>query len=110
LSDEDNNGQSKPASDDAGGDGANSVETLAPNPIGSSLAGESRPSAADQTTTTAPLGDGQKKKHVVLGTKRKQDKAPADQVITELPPYHGPQSPLNLVDVEHIFGCLFEVF
>jgi hypothetical protein len=72
--------------------------------------GESCPSAADQTTTTAPLGDGQKKKRVVLGTKRKQDKAPADQVITELPPYRGPQSPLNLVDVEHIFECLFEVF
>jgi hypothetical protein len=90
MSDEDNNGQNELAGDDAGGDGAPSVETLAPNPIGSSLAGESCPSATDRTTTTAPSSGGQKKKRVVLGTKHKQDKAPVDQVVTELPPYHGP--------------------
>jgi hypothetical protein len=28
----------------------------------------------------------------------------------ELPPYHGPQSPLDLVDVDIIFGRLFEAF
>jgi hypothetical protein len=39
LSDEDNNRQKKPAGDDAEGKGAPSVEALAPNPIGSSLAG-----------------------------------------------------------------------
>jgi hypothetical protein len=110
LFDEDNNGQEKPASDDAGGEGAPSVETFAPNPIGSSLARESHPSTADQTITTTPSGGGQKKKRVALGTKHKQDKALADQVIIELPPYHGPQSPLVLVDVEHIFGRLFEAF
>jgi hypothetical protein len=110
LSDEDNNGRKEPAGDDAEGEGAPTVETLAPNPIGSSSAGESRPSAADQTTTAAPSGGGQKKKHVALETKRKQDKAPADQVIIELPPYHGPRSPLVLVAVEHIFGFLFEAF
>jgi hypothetical protein len=68
------------------------------------------PSTADQTTATAPSSGGQKKKHVALGTKRKQDKAPTDHVIIELPPYHGPQSPLDLVALEHIFGCLFEAF
>jgi hypothetical protein len=31
-------------------------------------------------------------------------------VIIELPPYHGPQSCLNLVVVEYIFGRLFEAF
>jgi hypothetical protein len=46
----------------------------------------------------------------VLGTKRKQGQAPADQVTIELPPYHGPQSPLGLVAVDHIFGCLFKAF
>jgi hypothetical protein len=46
LPDEDNNGQKEPASDDAGGEGAPSVETLAPNPIGSSLAGEPHPLTA----------------------------------------------------------------
>jgi hypothetical protein len=68
------------------------------------------PSATDQTTTAIPLGSGQqKKKHVVLASKRKQP-ASSDQVITELPPYPGPRSPLDLVAVEIIFGCLFEAF
>jgi hypothetical protein len=49
-------------------------------------------------------------KCVVLKTKCKQDKAPADQVIIELPPYRRPRSPLDLVVVEHIFWCLFEDF
>jgi hypothetical protein len=87
-----------------------SVKTLAPNPIGSSLAGESHPSTANRTTTTAPSGGGQKKRRVVLGTKRELDRVPIDQVIIDLPPYHGPQSPLYLVAIEHIFGHLFEAF
>jgi hypothetical protein len=74
------------------------------------LAGESYPSTTDQTTTATPLGVGKRKRCVALGTKHKQDQAPADQVIIELPPYHRPQSPLDLVDVEHIFGRLFEAF
>jgi hypothetical protein len=72
--------------------------------------GQSRPSATNRTTTTTPSGGGQKKKRVVLGTKCKQDKAPADQVIIEHLPYHGPRSPLDQVTVEHIFRCLFEAF
>jgi hypothetical protein len=58
MSDEDNNGQKEPTGDDAKGGGAPPVETLAPNPIGSSLAEMSCPSTADQTTTTAPSSDG----------------------------------------------------
>jgi hypothetical protein len=42
------------------------------------MVGESRPSAVDQTTTTAASDGGQKKKCVVLGTKRKPDRAPAN--------------------------------
>jgi hypothetical protein len=44
--------------------------------------------------------------------KCKQSKPPPDQVMTqiELPPYHGPRSPLDLVAVEIIFGHLFEAF
>jgi hypothetical protein len=87
-----------------------SVETPTPNPIGSSLMEKSHPSTADQTNATAPSGGGQKNKHIALGTKCKQDKALADQVIIELPPYCGPQSPLDLVVVDHIFGCLFKAF
>jgi hypothetical protein len=47
---------------------------------------------------------------VALETKRKQDHAPADQVIIELPPYCGPQSPLDVVVVDHIFGRLYDAF
>jgi hypothetical protein len=90
--------------------GAPSVETFAPNLIRSSTAETPHPSAADQTITTTPSGSGQKRKRVALGTKRKQDKPLADQVIIELSPYRRPQSPLYLVVVEHIFGHLFEAF
>jgi hypothetical protein len=110
MSDEDIVGLNEPVGDDAGGNGAPSTETLTPNPIGSSSAGETRPSAADQVVPTAPSSGDQKKKHIVLETKRKHDKAVDDQVIIELPPYRGPRSLLDIVDVEHIFGCLFEAF
>jgi nitrogen fixation-related uncharacterized protein len=110
LSDEDNARLNEPVGDDVGGNGAPSAETLAPNLIGSSSAGETRPSAADQAVPTTPSSGGQKKKHVVLGTKRKHNKVADDQVIIELPPYHGPRSPLDIVTVEHIFGHLFEAF
>jgi hypothetical protein len=110
LSDEDNVGPNKPIGDDAGGNRAPSAETLAPNSIGSSSAGETYPSAADQAVPIAPSGGGQKKKRVVLGTKRKHDKVADDQMIIELPPYRGPQSPLDIVVAEHIFGHLFEAF
>jgi hypothetical protein len=110
LFDEDNVGPNETVSDNAGGNGEPSAETHTPNPIGSSSAGETLPSAADQAVPTTPSGNGQNKKHIVLGTKRKHDKAADDQVIIKLPPYRGPQSPLDIVIVEHIFGCLFEAF
>jgi hypothetical protein len=48
--------QKEPAGDDAEGEGAPAVETLAPNQIGSSSAGESHPLAVDRTTAAAPSG------------------------------------------------------
>jgi hypothetical protein len=35
-----------------------------------------------------------------------------DKVMTqvELPPFRGPRSPLDLVAIEIIFGCIFEAF
>jgi hypothetical protein len=110
LSDEDNAGPNEPIGDDAGGNGVPSAKTLTPNPIGSSSAGETHPSATDQAVPTTPSGGGQKKKRVVLGTKRKHNKAADDQVTIELPPYHGPRSPMDIVVVKHLFGRLFEVF
>jgi hypothetical protein len=110
LSDENNIRPNEPAGDDAGGNGAPSVETLAPNLIGSNSAGETRSSAANQVASTAPSGGGQKKKRVMLGTKHKQDKVAADRVVIELLPYRGSRSPLDIVVVEHIFGRLLEAF
>jgi hypothetical protein len=110
MSDEDNVGPNEPIGDDAAGNGAPLAETLAPNLIRSSSARETCPSAADQAVPTASSGDGQKKKRVVLGTKRKHNKPADDQVIIELPPYRGPQSPLDIVVVEHLFGRLFKDF
>jgi hypothetical protein len=126
----------EPVGDDAEGNGVPLAETLAPNLIGSSSAGETHPSAADKAVPTALSGGNQKKKCVVLGTKRKHNKAADDQVIIELlaysrprlgtkrkhnkaaddqviielPPYRGPQSPLDIVAVEHLFERLFEAF
>jgi hypothetical protein len=108
LFDEDNARPNEPISDDVGDNRAPSAETLAPNPIESSSAGETHPSAADQAIPTTPSGGGQKKKCVVLGTKRKHNKAVDDQVIIELPSYHGRRSPLDIVVVEHLFGHFFE--
>jgi hypothetical protein len=110
MSDEDNARPNKPVGDDAGGNGGPSAETLAPNPIGSSSTGEIRPSAVDQAVPTSPASDSQKKKCIVLGTKHKHNKAVDDQVIIDLPPYHGPRSPLDIIAVEHLFGRLFEAF
>jgi hypothetical protein len=110
LSDSDNDGQNEPTGNDAGGQGATSTELIAPKPIGASMAEQIHLSAADQTTTVVPSGsDQQKKKRVVLVSKRKQPTS-SDQVITKVPPYRGPQSPLDLVAIEFVFGCLFEAF
>jgi hypothetical protein len=110
LSDEDNVGPNEPVGDDARGNGVPSAETLAPNLIGSCSVGVTCPSAIVQAVPTVPSADDQKKKHVMLGTKRKHNKAADDQVIIELPSYRGPQSPHDIVIVEHLSGHLFEAF
>jgi hypothetical protein len=83
-----------------------------PTRLGPALWGQTHHSAANQVDTTAPSGSGQKMKCVMLAPKRKPSKPSADQVMTqiELPPYHRLQSPLDLITVEIIFGCLFEAF
>jgi hypothetical protein len=66
----------------------------------------------DQIKATAPSAGGQKRKRPLPALKRKQSKPLADQVMTQikLSSYRGPQSPLDLVVVEIIFGCLSEAF
>jgi hypothetical protein len=72
LSDGDYDGQNKPAGDGARGQGVPSTELIAPNPIGSSMAEQICPSAAERTTTAIPSDtDQQKKKYVMLASKLK---------------------------------------
>jgi hypothetical protein len=112
LSDGNDNVLKEPTGDDANDGGATSAEHIAPNPISSNVVGPAHPSVADQVDATAPLVGGQNRKRPPHALKCKQSKTPADQVITqiELPPYHRPQSPLDLVAAEIIFGRLFEAF
>jgi hypothetical protein len=108
VSDSSHNGQDDPKGSDDGCQGAPSSEPTDPNPIGSGMAEQVCPSAADQLTTAAPLSRGpSKKKRLVLASKRKQP-AHSDQVTTELFPHHAPRSSPGLVEVKLVFRCLFE--
>jgi hypothetical protein len=112
LLDGDDNRRLKPSGNDTEDGGAPSVEHIAPNPIGSSALEQVHSSAADQVDPTIPSASGQKRKRALLSLKRKQPKPPVDQVMIQIEhaPYRGPQSPLDLVAVEIIFGCIFEAF
>jgi hypothetical protein len=103
---------SVPDSDDAEGEGASSVEPVAPGPIGSNVSVQTDPSAVDQAALRAPSAGGHKRKHLPTVPKHKQTKTSTVQVMTqiELPPYRRPKSPLDLVVIEIIFGCLFKAF
>jgi hypothetical protein len=72
---------------------------------------KSKPSAVDQASIKPPAG-GRGLKCLHATVKWPIVVPQADQVITkiELPPYRGPHSPLDLVIVEIIFGCIFEAF
>jgi hypothetical protein len=89
--------------DDNGGRGAPSAEPTVPRLIGSGMAVQVLPSAADQLTTAAPLGSGHpKKKRLVLVSKRKQP-ASSDQVTIELFPHHAPRHSPGLVAAGLVF-------
>jgi hypothetical protein len=65
-----NNGQNKPTSDDVEGKGVPSPGSIVPNPIESSVAGDTRPLAIGQIVI-ASSGSRQKKKNVLLESKHK---------------------------------------
>jgi hypothetical protein len=76
--------------DDDGGQGAPSADPIVPNMIGSGMAAQVLPSAADQSIIAATLGSGHsKKKRLVLVSKHKQP-ASSDQVTTELFSHQAP--------------------
>jgi hypothetical protein len=100
-----------PAADDVEDVGTTSAETLIPGPIGTDAPRKPKPLVAHRVTIIPPSGrHGQK--HLCIATKRSDLVPQADQVMTqvELPRYHGPRSPLDLVALEIIFGHVFDVF
>jgi hypothetical protein len=101
-----------PDGDDAEGEGASLVEPIAPDPISSNTSVQIDPSAGDRAALGAPSTSGHEQKRLPIISMRRQTKTSTIQVITqiELPPYRGPKSPLDLVAIEIIFGCLFEAF
>jgi hypothetical protein len=109
LSDSTGEDRKQTAGDDVEGHGIPLTEPITSNPIGSNMAAPVCPPAADQPVSAAPLSGGQKRKCIRLASKHKTT-ASSDQVITELPSYHGSRNQLNLVSVNLAFRCLFEAF
>jgi hypothetical protein len=101
-----------PDGDDAKGEGASSVEPIAPCPISSNAQVQTDPSAAYRAILGATSTGGHKWKRQPTVPKHKQTETSRDRVMTqiELPSYRGPKSPLDLVAIEIIFGRLFEAF
>jgi hypothetical protein len=92
LSDSTGEDRKQTAGDDVEGPGIPLIEPITSKPI-----------------SAAPLSGGQKRKRIMLASKRKTTVS-SDQVITELPFYHGSCNQLNLVSVNLAFGRLFEAF
>jgi hypothetical protein len=109
LSDSTGEDRKQTAGDDVEGHGIPLIEPITSNPIGSNMVAPVCPPATDQPVSAAPLSGGQKLKRIRLASKCKIT-ASSDQVITELPSYHGSRNQLNLVLVNLAFGHLFEAF
>jgi hypothetical protein len=109
LSDSTDEYQKQTAGDDVEGHGLPLIEPIASNPIGSNMVALVRLPTADQPVSAAPLSGGQKRKRIILASKRKTTTS-SYQVITELPFYHRSRNRLNLVSVNLAFGRLFEAF
>jgi hypothetical protein len=109
LSDSTGEDQKQTAGDDVEGHGIPLIEPIISHPIGSNMAAPVCPPTADQPVSAAPLSGGQKRKRIMLASKRKTTTS-SDQVITELRSYHGSRNRLNLVSVNLAFEHLFEAF
>jgi hypothetical protein len=97
----------KSASDDAEDGGASSAKLIAPNLISSDVLEQFDPCAATQVAAPFLPTGKHGRKCPLPAPKRNR---PLDQVMTqiEISLYHGPCSPLDLVAIEIIFGCIFE--
>jgi hypothetical protein len=109
LSDSNGEHKKQTAGDDVEGHGIPLIEPITSNPTGSNMAALFCPPVSDQPVSAAPLSGGQKRKCIMLASKCKTTTS-SDQVITELPSYHGSRNRLSLVSVNLAFGHLFEAF
>jgi hypothetical protein len=100
------------ASVDTRDDGVTSAETIAPGSINSVMSEQSKPYVADRVPAIVPSSSKCGCKHPPRITKQSKPITSVDQVMSqvELPPYHGPRSPLDLVAIKIIFGRIFEAF
>jgi hypothetical protein len=100
------------AGDDAGDKGASSVEPSAPNPTSSSMWKQAYSFIAGRVPPVVPSAGGRGRKRPPPATRWNKPIPQTNQVMThiELPPYHRPHSPLDLVVIKIIFGRIFEAF
>jgi hypothetical protein len=98
--------------DDTGDEGVSSSKPNTPNQISSSVSKQPDSSTAGQVPPVVPSTSGCGCKCPPLATRRNKPIPQIDQVTTqvELPTYHEPRSPLDLVVIEIIFGRIFEAF
>jgi hypothetical protein len=103
--------QKESVDDDIEDGGAPSAESITPDPISFGAPEHADHSAADRVVTIVPSAGGHGRKHPAA-TKQNKSILQDDQVMThiELPPYCDPHSPLDLIAIEIIFGCIFEAF
>jgi hypothetical protein len=89
-----------------------SAESIAPNPISSSVSNQSNHSITCGVSTNVPPCGGRGCNRPPPATRWNKPILLVDQVMTQiaLPPYHGTHSPLDLVAIEIFFGCIFEAF
>jgi hypothetical protein len=99
----------KSAGDNVEDGGVSSAEPITPNPISFDASGQSDPFTTARVA--APILPTGKHGHKCPLSAPKHNR-PLDQVMTqiEIPSDRGPHSPLDLVAIEIIFGCIFEVF
>jgi hypothetical protein len=103
--------QKESTDDDIEDGGVPSAESITPDPISFGAPEHADHSIADRVVTIVPSAGGHGRKHPAA-TKQNKSILQDDQVMThiELPPYCDPHSPLDLIAIEIIFGCIFEAF
>jgi hypothetical protein len=89
-----------------------SSKLIALNPISSVTPEQIDPSATVRVDKAILPAGGCGRKHPPPATRWNRPLLQTDQVMSqiELLPYRRPHNPLDLVALEIIFGCIFEVF